>query len=159
VKIRILAIGRAQSAPAAELYADYANRIDRIGPGLGFRGFELRDWAESKAARAPGRKSAEAALLLGAANGGPLVALDEGGEDLSSTDFAVFIARARDEGASALDFVIGGPDGLDETVRKAARKTFRFGRQTWPHLLVRAMLAEQIYRAMTILAGHPYHRG
>lgn len=158
MKLRVLAIGRNPSALASDLFDDYAGRIRRMGPSQGFRGLEIRDWPESRAQRAADRRSDEAAPLLGAIPDGPMIALDERGEDISSTDFAVFLGRHRDQGEPAMSFCIGGADGLDESVRSAALKTFRFGRQTWPHLLVRAMLAEQIYRAMTILARHPYHR-
>ena len=105
------------------------------------------------------RKRAEADLLLAAVPAGAaLAALDERGRDLTSVELADRLARWRDGGQRAAAFLIGGADGLDERVLAAAELRLAFGRQTWPHRLVRAMLAEQLYRATTILAGHPYHR-
>ncbi|MEE8272998.1 MAG: 23S rRNA (pseudouridine(1915)-N(3))-methyltransferase RlmH, partial [Alphaproteobacteria bacterium] len=101
----------------------------------------------------------EADLLLGAVpSGATVVALDEAGRDLSSGEFAVRLAGWRDGGVRDVAFLIGGADGHGEAVRGRADLTLAFGRATWPHLMVRAMLAEQVYRAQTILDGHPYHR-
>jgi 23S rRNA (pseudouridine1915-N3)-methyltransferase len=87
------------------------------------------------------------------------IALDEGGRALSSEAFASHLARLRDRGCRDLVFLIGGPDGLAPGLKESAQERLAFGPQTWPHLMVRAMLAEQIYRALAILSGHPYHRG
>ncbi len=87
-----------------------------------------------------------------------VVALDERGKALSSRELAKRIGGWRDEGRGCIAFLIGGADGLDNTVRARADLTLSFGRLTWPHLLARGMLAEQIYRAQQIIAGHPYHR-
>ena len=97
-------------------------------------------------------------MLALLASGAKVVALDERGASISSEKFAQVISKARDEGAPALAVLIGGPDGLDEALRARADLTIAFGAMTWPHQLVRVMAAEQIYRAATILAGHPYHR-
>lgn len=158
MKLQVLAIGRARKDAAGELGDMYARRISRIGPGLGFRQFAVRDYAEAAQPRPAARMASEAKILLDTARGATLVALDERGKDMTSADFATLLATWRDEGVDRTAFVIGGADGLDGSVLDAADRRLRFGRQTWPHLLVRAMLAEQIYRAMTILAGHPYHR-
>lgn len=98
------------------------------------------------------------ALLAAIPSGARLVALDERGRAESSETLAKRLGRWRDDGARTIGFVIGGADGLDEPVRKKADFVLSFGALTWPHMLVRAMLAEQIYRAQSILAGHPYHR-
>jgi len=108
-------------------------------------------------ARKPG-KAAEAEAILARAEGAHLIACDERGEAMASRAFAARLAALRDNGVRHLAFAIGGADGLDPAVRRAARRTLAFGPQTWPHALVRAMLAEQVYRAVSILAGAPYHR-
>lgn len=90
--------------------------------------------------------------------GGRTVVLDERGRDLASADLATLLARWRDDGAREVRFLIGAADGHDESTRKSADLLLGFGRATWPHMLVRAMLAEQLYRALSILDGHPYHR-
>ena len=97
-------------------------------------------------------------LIAALPAGGMVVALDERGKSLTSPDFAGHVGRARDAGRGAFAFVIGGPDGLAGEVRARADLVLSFGALTWPHQLVRVLLAEQLYRAMTILAGHPYHR-
>lgn len=158
MKLQVLAIGRARARASRDLWDDYAGRITRIGPGLGFPDFTLREFAEATHPRPAARMASEATTLAQAAKGATLVVLDEGGEDMTSADFANQLAAWRDQGIGRAAFAIGGADGLDDILRKPAVRRLRFGRQTWPHLLVRAMLAEQIYRAMTILAGHPYHR-
>ena len=114
-----------------------------------------------KGAAAPGRQQAEAEsmqLLAAVPEGAVVVALDERGQDLSSGAFAERLARWRDDGARAVAFLIGGADGLAPAARERADLLLALGRMTWPHMLVRVMLAEQLYRATTILAGHPYHR-
>ena len=88
-----------------------------------------------------------------------MVALDQGGKEISSEDFAQLLGIWRDEGVTELTFVIGGAEGLDHGIVKRARHVLSLGAMTWPHMMVRAMLLEQIYRAQQILAGHPYHRG
>lgn len=158
MKLQILAIGKSRAGAAQDLWQDYASRIGKLGPGLGFRKLELREFAESDRDTATARKAREAEVLLDAAKQAVIIALDERGRDVPSQDFASHMGQWRDDGTDCLAFVIGGPDGLDASVRKKALKTLCFGKQTWPHLMVRAMLAEQIYRSMTILAGHPYHR-
>jgi 23S rRNA (pseudouridine1915-N3)-methyltransferase len=108
-------------------------------------------------ARKPG-KAAEAVAILARAEDAQLIACDERGRAMTSRDFAARLAGLRDDGARHLAFVIGGADGLEATVTGAAIQTLSFGPQTWPHALARVMLAEQVYRAVTILAGSPYHR-
>ena len=158
MKLQILAIGKSRAGAAQDLWTDYADRIEKLSPSLGFRKFELREFTESDRDKPSARKAREAEILIEAAKQSVIIALDERGRDFPSQDFAARLGTWRDDGTDTLTFVIGGPDGLDASMRKKARQTLCFGKQTWPHLMVRAMLAEQIYRAMTILAGHPYHR-
>jgi len=150
MQIEILAIGRARAGPERALFQTYADRIRWP--------LTLRELEEKRRLSAPELKAREGALLLEALpRDAAVVALDEKGRDLSSEAIAAQLGLWRDEGRSVA-FVIGGADGLADEVRNRADLVLSFGRQTWPHLLVRAMLAEQIYRAQQILAGHPYHR-
>jgi len=153
VRITLLAVGRLGKAPEAALARDYAERASAAGRSLGLGPVEIVE-VES---RKPG-KAAEAEALLPHLDGAHVVACDEHGRSLPSRAMAERIARLRDDGARRLVFVVGGADGLSPAVLAAANETLAFGVQTWPHALVRAMLSEQIYRAVTILAGSPYHR-
>jgi 23S rRNA (pseudouridine1915-N3)-methyltransferase len=126
----------------------YLDRARDAGRPLGLAGFVLHEIDDRKPEN----------LVNACAAGDIVIALDERGKSLTSPDFAQLIGRLRDDGESRLVFVIGGSDGLPAAVRTRARSVLSFGSQTWPHLLVRAMLAEQLYRAVTILSGHPYHR-
>jgi len=153
LKLAIAAIGKPGRGPEAALATDYAQRATLSGRALGLGPLELVDLDAKKTGKAP-----EAELLLAAAEGAHLIACDERGKTYSSRAFADHIATLRDRGERKLVFVIGGADGLDKSVLDAAGSTLAFGPQTWPHALARAMLAEQLYRAVTILAGSPYHR-
>ena len=153
MKLSIVAIGKPGRGPEASLANDYARRATLAGRPLGLGPLDLVDLEPRKTGKAP-----EAEALLVAAEGAVLIACDERGKAWSSRAFADMIAGLRDAGERRLVFVIGGADGLDPSVREAARSTLAFGPQTWPHALARAMLAEQVYRAVTILAGSPYHR-
>ena len=152
----ILAVGRARKGPEAALAADRMERFTRTGRPLGLGPARLVE-VEPRRARGP---EAEAALLLAALpEGAVLVALDERGRALASPDLAARLADWRDEGRRAAAFALGGADGHAEALRARADLVLSFGPMVWPHLLARAMLAEQLYRAATILAGTPYHRG
>jgi 23S rRNA (pseudouridine1915-N3)-methyltransferase len=153
MRISLICIGKLGRAPEAALALDYAQRATAAGRALGLGPVEVIE-AE---ARKPG-KAAEAEAILALAEGAVLIACDERGKAMSSRDFAARIGALRDDGVRRLAFVIGGADGLDADLVASARETLAFGPQTWPHALVRAMLAEQVYRAVTILAGGPYHR-
>ena len=153
MKLGVIAIGKPGRGPEATLAADYAERTSLAGRALGLGPLELIDLEPRKPGKAP-----EAELILAAAEGAHLIACDERGKTYSSRAFADHVAALRDQGERRLVFAIGGADGLDESVRRAARSTLAFGPQTWPHAMARAMLAEQVYRAVTILAGSPYHR-
>lgn len=152
MQIEILAIGRARAGPERALYQTYADRIRWP--------LTLRELEEKRRLPPAELKAREAAMLLEALpRDAAVVALDETGNDISSQKIAERLGRWQDEGRAAVAFVIGGADGLTDEVRSRADLLLSLGRQTWPHMLVRAMLAEQIYRAQQILAGHPYHRG
>ncbi len=154
MRIAILAIGRLGRAPEAALARDYADRATAAGRSLGLGPVEIVETESKK----PGRAGEAEALKALLAPGDHLIACDEHARPATSRDFAQGIARIRDRGERRLVFAIGGADGLDASLLERADQTLAFGPQTWPHALVRAMLAEQVYRAVTILAGSPYHR-
>lgn len=157
MKLGLICVGRLKAGPERELFARYAERI-RALRRLGLEGLELKEIDESKAAGAE-RSSREAMNLLAALPAeSRLAAFDERGRAETSAAFAKFIAAERDSGRKSLWFAIGGAEGLDESVRARATAVFSFGAMTLPHQLARILAAEQIYRAMTILSGHPYHR-
>ena len=159
MRLTFVFVGRTKAGPERDLASRYLDRAAAAGRGLGFFSLEIRELDESRARRPEDRKSEEAKSIratLGA--GTPLFVFDEIGENLTSEAFASRLGNMRDRGATAFGLVIGGPDGLDAGLRSSAASVLAFGRMTWPHQLVRIMVAEQIYRAMTILAGHPYHR-
>jgi len=155
LRIQILNIGRLGREGAAGLAHDYAERATAAGRALALGPVEIVEVE----ARKPG-KAAEAEALRVALGSDPayLIACDERGKAHASRAFADRLARLRDSGERRLVFLIGGADGLDPTLVAEARETLAFGPQTWPHALARAMLAEQVYRAVTILSGSPYHR-
>jgi 23S rRNA (pseudouridine1915-N3)-methyltransferase len=154
----IAAIGRLRAGPEREVIARYLDRIDKGGRRLGLT-LSVKELNEGRASTAPERKKEEAGAILAAAPGDALlVALDERGTALTSRAFAERLSAWRDGGTDELVFAIGGADGLDETVLQRARLRLAFGSMTWPHQLARLMLAEQLYRAITIASGHPYHR-
>ena len=150
MRIRILCVGRLKDGPERELVDDYLQRAQKSGKPLGYRAVEEIELASSS-------KEDEGERLI-AKHTGVLVRLDERGEAWTSQDLSKRQAKWRDSGEEAASFVIGGADGTSPAVAKAARHTISFGVQTWPHRLVRVMLAEQIYRALSIEAGSPYHR-
>ena len=148
-----------KQGPERELAARYLDRAVASGKPLGLSGFSVTELTESRAGSAASRKAEEAKTLAAQLPAsGIVVALDERGKSTGSEDFARRIVRWRDEGKQAVSFVIGGPDGLDPTFVATADLALSFSPLTWPHQLVRIMLAEQLYRTTTILSGHPYHR-
>lgn len=159
MRLILFCVGRSKAGAEKELALRYIERANAAGRAIGFAGVELRELDESRARRPNDRKADEAKAILGALPpGAELIALDEGGKLLPSREFASHLGKRRDQGAPALALVIGGADGLGADVRAAASLTLSFGPMTFPHQLVKIIAAEQIYRAMTILAGHPYHR-
>ncbi|MFS8036437.1 23S rRNA (pseudouridine(1915)-N(3))-methyltransferase RlmH [Xanthobacter sp. AM11] len=159
MRLVLACVGRLKAGAERDLVTRYLERIRPAGRPLGFGACDMLEIAESAARRPEDRMAEEGAALLAAVPpGAGLIALDPRGRDVSSEDFAARMASDRDGGRPALAFVIGGADGLAPAVRTRADLLLSYGRATFPHQLVRVMLAEQIYRAVTILAGHPYHR-
>jgi 23S rRNA (pseudouridine1915-N3)-methyltransferase len=159
MRLVVISIGRLKQGPERELAERYRERFDDIGRKLGFRGLEIYEIPESRARDAATRIGDEAAAISAAIpEKSVLVALDERGDNIDSAAFARLLGRWRDEAVANTIFVIGGADGLSPDLRRKARLSVAFGSATWPHQMVRVMLLEQLYRAATILAGHPYHR-
>jgi 23S rRNA (pseudouridine1915-N3)-methyltransferase len=163
MRFLVIAVGRLKQGPERELAERYHKRFEDIGRKLGFRGLEILEIPESRARDAATRITEEAAAILGQTpENSVLVSLDERGENIDTSRFAAQLSKWRDQGSANTVFVIGGADGLSPElgVNGKFKGTFRiaFGAATWPHQMVRVMLLEQLYRAATILAGHPYHR-
>jgi 23S rRNA (pseudouridine1915-N3)-methyltransferase len=155
MRVSICAVGRMRSGPEQDLVTDYLRRFERSGRGLGLGPARIIEVEDKKS----GGMRAEAALLERViAPDATLMALDERGEPLSSPQFANLLADWRDQGRQELAVIIGGADGLDPALRNRADRLLSFGSMVWPHMLARVMLAEQLYRAASILAGAPYHR-
>jgi 23S rRNA (pseudouridine1915-N3)-methyltransferase len=159
MRIMVIAVGRLKQGPERELADRYAARFDDAGRKLGFRGLEVREIPESRARDATTRIAEEATAIAALMpEKSALVALDEHGDSIDSSTFARHLGRWRDESVANAIYVIGGADGLSPELQRKAKLRLAFGKATWPHQLVRVLLLEQIYRAATILAGHPYHR-
>jgi 23S rRNA (pseudouridine1915-N3)-methyltransferase len=159
MRILVAATGRLKAGPDRALVERYQNRAVNIGRTLGLRGPDVIEVKESRAREAMRRATEEAIALASTIPDGAIkIALDSRGQNASSDAFAGRIRGWRDGGHQILCFVIGGADGLAAGLTDDADAIFAFGSATWPHQLVRIMLMEQIYRAMTILSGHPYHR-
>ena len=147
-----------KQGPERQLVARYLERAAANGRPLALTGFEVLELPESRAAGATARRADEAKALTAALPDGAVIALDERGKSITSGAFAQQLTRWRDDGRPAVSFVVGGADGLDPVLTARADLVLSFSPLTWPHQLVRIMLAEQLYRATTILSGHPYHR-
>jgi len=155
MRVHLCAVGRLRAGPERDLIDDYVTRFDRTGRALALGPFHEHEVEDRKG----GGMEAEAALLERALpSGALLVTLDERGKLLSSPEFADMLAKWRDGGRQDVAFVIGGADGVAPGLRARADASISFGRMVWPHMLVRVMLTEQLYRAASILAGAPYHR-
>ena len=151
MRTTILAIGKWKKGPEQALFETYCKRM-RPSP-------QLKELEVRKKIIGEELQRAEADLLLSSVpKGAVIVALDERGKNLTSRQFAQKMEAWQDQGRGDLAFIIGGADGLDESVRAKADLLVSFGAMTWPHMLVRPMIAEQLFRAHTILTGHPYHR-
>ena len=159
MRLIVAAIGRLKDGPERELVERYRKRADQTGKRIGFRDVEVLEIRESRAQEV-GKRMIEESIAL--ANVIPekamIVILDQRGESLDSGALASRLGRWRDDGRPATVFIIGGDDGLAPALRDKASLKLAFGSATWPHQLARVMLLEQIYRAMSILSGHPYHR-
>ena len=148
-----------KAGPERDLLQRYAKRIDALAPSLGFSRIDWRELDEGRAKNLEERRAEEARAIHAAVpKGAWLTILDERGAALNSAQWASEIGKARNSSVPAYAIAIGGPDGFDAGLRDAARSIVSFGAMTWPHQLVRVMAGEQLYRALSILAGHPYHR-
>lgn len=159
MRLTVAAVGRLRDCPERELAERYRKRAEQLGRRIGLRDIEIVEVRESRAQEI-GKRMIEESIAI--ANVIPdkaaVVLLDERGESLDSAALAAQIGKWRDAGRPATVFVIGGDDGLAPALRERAALRLAFGIATWPHPLVRSMLLEQVYRAVTILARHPYHR-
>ena len=155
MRVHICAVGRLRTGPERTLIDDYLTRFDRTGRAIGLGPVQVHEVEDRKGGGMP----AEAALLRRAVpSNSVLITLDERGKLVSSPQFANRLGRWRDDGRGDVAFVIGGADGIDPALRAEADFSLSFGQMVWPHMLVRVMLAEQLYRAASILSGGPYHR-
>ncbi|EFM59678.1 SPOUT methyltransferase superfamily protein [Brucella sp. BO2] len=178
MRVSVFAVGRMKSGPERELVERYFDRFAKAGPPLGLEFAGVSEIPESRGQTAQLRKAEEAQRIHealdnaksggaksggassgGASSGGAaLILLDERGKTLGSEAFAAIVGRMRDDGKRQLIVAIGGPDGHDPALRSRADLVLALGELTWPHQIARILIAEQLYRAATILAGHPYHR-
>lgn len=159
MRLAILSVGKLKAGPEAALCEDYLKRLSGLGRTAGIAQVKLSEFAESQLPGASLRQQEEAELLNRAApEKASRIILDERGKALASLELAGLLRRHLEQGTPDLCFLIGGPDGHAEAIRKSGQ-VISFGPMTWPHRLVRVMLLEQLYRSVTILLNHPYHRG
>ena len=159
MRMTLAAVGRLKDGPERELFARYAGRFDAGGKSLALGPLKLAELPEARQPGVAQRKADEAERLLKAVSAAEArIVLDEHGKSLSSDAFAQWLAKTRDGGCQTLGILIGGPDGHGEVVLASATLKLSLGSMTLPHGLARIVLAEQLYRAATILSGHPYHR-
>jgi 23S rRNA (pseudouridine1915-N3)-methyltransferase len=159
VRLAVIAVGKLKSGPERDLVERYRDRAAALGRSSGFSPLEIAELPESRAPREADRRVEEGRAILERAGSGALVVFDERGRALASEAFAKQLEAWRDGGGAAVNFAVGGADGLDQAVRDRAALVLSFGALTLPHQLVRVLVLEQLYRGLTILAGHPYHRG
>lgn len=160
MRLLVAAVGRIKDGPDRALLDRYLDRLAALGRAHGLAPVDAIELAESRLDGADARRADEAERLLSAARSCEArVALDERGKPFSSAAFAELLRRERDAGTKGIAFLIGGPDGHGAAARDGARLVLSLGPMTLPHGLARIVLAEQLYRAATILSGHPYHRG
>jgi 23S rRNA (pseudouridine1915-N3)-methyltransferase len=159
MRVEIRAVGRMKAGPERELADRYVDRAEKAGRALALGPFAVRETPESRAPRAEARMAEEAgALLSDLAGDAFVIVLDERGETPTSERFANMLLEQRDRGRPLAAFLIGGADGHGAAALARADLRIAFGAMTWPHQIVRILVAEQLYRAVTILSGHPYHR-
>lgn len=159
MRLWIYAIGHMRGTPEGTLCDEFLDRAKKLGRNMGFSAVTLEELAVSKQRNVQARMKEEAErLATRLPEGAHIVLLDARGKGMTSEDFAEMLGSLREVGTKDLAFVVGGPDGLSPLPGKKAGRSLAFGHQTWPHLLARVLLSEQLYRAFTILAGHPYHR-
>jgi 23S rRNA (pseudouridine1915-N3)-methyltransferase len=160
MRLIVAAVGRMKAGGERELADRYLDRLEKAGRAIGLRSVEVIEIRDSRAQEVERRRMEEAIALANVIpDGAATIVLDEHGDNLDSGTIAGEIRTWRDSGREAAVFVIGGADGLGAEIRRRADVTLSFGAATWPHQLIRVMLLEQLYRAATILSGHPYHRG
>ncbi len=159
MRLTVIAIGRLKTGPEQDLCKRYTTRLSAMGKSVALGPLETIEYMESRAGTSKQRKADEAELLLKAVKPNSIVvALDEHGKHKNSEDFASFLSKRRDDGCPNIAFLIGGADGHGDAVLKRADLKFSLSALTMPHGLARVHLTEQLYRAATILSGHPYHR-
>jgi 23S rRNA (pseudouridine1915-N3)-methyltransferase len=159
MEVLLAVVGRLKAGPESDLSSRYLERARKAGGKLGLKGFSVSETPESRAARRAERLAQEEqGILAKIGNGGRLVCLDAGGDLFDSSEFARFLGDAAAASVPRTTFVVGGADGLGARILGLADRRMAFGRLTWPHQLARILLAEQLYRAVTLLSGHPYHR-
>ena len=159
MRLSVIAVGRLKAGPEKTLAGDYLTRAEALGRKAGVSRIAVSEFAESQGATAALRIAEEQRMIAGALpSRGFTVVLDERGKAMASEAFAQMLQRYLDDGTPEVSFIIGGPDGHAVETRTSAGLLLSLGAMTWPHRLVRVMLFEQIYRAMTIMLGHPYHR-
>jgi len=159
MRVVVIAVGRLKQGPERELAENYRKRAQATGRALGLRDVEIIEIRESRAQDAERRRVEESIAIANVIpERGTIVILDERGESRDSAALAALLRQWRAEDRPAVCFIIGGADGLAASLRERAALRLAFGAATWPHQLVRIMLLEQIYRAASMLAGHPYHR-
>jgi 23S rRNA (pseudouridine1915-N3)-methyltransferase len=159
MRLHVAAIGKLKPGAEKQLAEDYQTRISQIARKAGVSGITVSEQPESVKPTAAQRMTEEAATLRKhIPRDAALIILDERGSSLTSEDFAKLLRKHFDHGTSDIALLIGGPDGHDPGLRKAATTAIALGSMTWPHRLVRIMILEQIYRAFTIMLNHPYHR-
>jgi 23S rRNA (pseudouridine1915-N3)-methyltransferase len=155
LRLHVLAIGKLKAGPEKTIADEYQMRLEGLGRKTGIGKLTVRDFAESQAPTAAQRRDDDARNL---ATSAATIVLDERGKTLSSEEFAKLLRHHLEQGTQDLAFLMGGPDGHAQQIRDRADHLLSFGPMTWPHRLVRVMLFEQIYRSVTILVNHPYHR-
>lgn len=158
MRIRVIAVGRLKAGPERDLADRYRERAGALARSLGLAGPDLVELPEGRARTPEERMRIEAAAIRDRAGPALIVALDERAPSPTSEEVAMRLSGWRDGGRGPVAFVIGGPDGLAPEIAREAAWSLSFGRMTLPHQLVRLLCLEQIYRAFTIIAGHPYHR-
>ena len=158
MKLKVISIGQLKNNPILEIQRDYESRILNLSKSVGIKNLEIKELPISKKSSIKERQKEEAKIISQHIKQDNLnVFLDGKGENINSVDISQIISKSSFDGKD-LVFFIGGPDGFDEKIIKVANKTVSFGRVTWPHKLIRIMLLEQLYRGITILNNHPYHR-
>ncbi len=151
--ITLITIGKLKKGPEKELVDDYVSRFSKAGPAIGLRSLKLVDLASGDGLVAEGTR-----LIAAIPKGAKVIRLDEHGPQMASVKFSDRVAALRDQGTPHLCFIIGGAEGYSDEVRRTYPDTLAFGPQTWPHRLVKVMITEQLYRAVSLQAGLPYHK-